>query len=179
MRGVLILAPIAITISLLHWIFQSLDGLLRPFIDTPGLGFLIVLVTFFLVGWFASFLPINGLLRLLNHWLESLPGVNFIYTSVRDFFKAFVGNKRRFKHTVRVRLFAEDVWLIGFLTDEDVQDLDLGKDFVAVYIPQAYNVAGQLYLVPRERVHRMPDLSPGDAMKYTATGGAIDLSKAE
>ncbi|MCB1106070.1 MAG: DUF502 domain-containing protein [Opitutaceae bacterium] len=176
MRGVLILAPIAITISLLHWIFQSLDGLLRPFIDTPGLGFLIVLVSFFLVGWFASFLPINGLLRLLNRWLESLPGVNFIYTSVRDFFKAFVGNKRRFKHTVRVQLFTEDVWLIGFLTDEDVQDLDLGKDFVAVYVPQAYNVAGQLYLVRRERVHRMPDLRPGDAMKYTATGGAIDLS---
>jgi hypothetical protein len=25
-------------------------------------------------------------------------------------------------------------------------------------------------------VHRMPDLRPGDAMKYTATGGAIDLS---
>lgn len=95
MRGALILAPIAITISLLHWIFQSLDGLLRPFIDTPGLGFLIILVTFFLVGWFAAFLPINGLLRLLNRWLESLPGVNFIYTSVRDFFKAFVGKKRR------------------------------------------------------------------------------------
>lgn len=87
-----------------------------------------------------------------------------------------MGNKRRFKHTVRVQLFAEDVWLIGFLTDEDVQDLDLGKDFVAVYVPQSYNVAGQLYLVRRNRVHRMPDLRPGDAMKYTATGGAIDLS---
>lgn len=177
MRGVLILAPIAITFSILHWMFRLLDGLLGPFVDTPGLGFLIVLATFLIVGWLASLLPVDGLMRMFDAWLETLPGVNFVYSSVRDFFKAFVGNKRRFTHTARVRIFAEDVWLIGFLTDEDVSSFELGEEFVAVYLPQAYNVAGQLYLVRRERVHLLPDLSPSDAMKYAATGGAVEMIK--
>ena len=176
-RGVLILAPIAITASILRWVFQLLDGLLGPFVETPGLGFLIVLGTFLIVGWLASLLPVDGLMGMFDRWLENLPAVNFVYSSVRDFFKAFVGNKRRFTHTARVRIFTEDVWLVGFLTDEDVSSFALGKEFVAVYIPQAYNVAGQLYLVRRERVHLLPDLSPSDAMKYAATGGAVEMIK--
>lgn len=177
MRGVLILAPIAITASILHWIFQLLDGLPGPFVETPGLGFLTVLVTFLVVGWLASLLPVDGLMGLFDRWLENLPGVNFVYSSVRDFFKAFVGNKRRFTHTARVQIFSEDVWLIGFLTDEDVSSFELGEEFVAVYLPQAYNVAGQLYLVRRERVHLLSDLSPSDAMKYAATGGAVEMAR--
>lgn len=179
LRGVLVLAPIFITVSILHWGFLALDGLLRPFIATPGIGFAVVLATLLIVGWFSSLFPVERLLDVIDGWLESLPGVNFVYSSVRDFFKAFIGNKRRFKHTVRVSIFADDVWVIGFLTDEDLRNLELGKEFVAVYVPQAYNIAGQLYLVRRQRVQALKDIGPGDAMKYAATGGAVELAEAK
>jgi uncharacterized membrane protein len=179
-RGVLIFAPILITVSIVHWIFVSMDGLLRPYVGTPGLGFVIVLVALLLIGWVGSLFFVDRLIALFDSWLERLPGISFIYTSVRDLFKAFVGNKRRFQHTVRARLYdSEDVWVIGFLTDEDLHSWELGEDHVAVYVPQAYNVAGQLYLLNRERVHPLPAVGAGEAMKYAATGGAIEITGAK
>jgi len=42
-------------------------------------------------------------------------------------------------------------------------------------VPQAYNVAGQLYLVKRDRIRPIEHLSPPDVMKYAVTGGAVEL----
>lgn len=178
-RGVLIFAPILITLSIIRWVFIKLDGLLQPYIGVPGLGFLMVLFALLVIGWLSSLFLGDRLVALIDSWLERLPGISFIYSSVRDVFKAFVGNKRRFKHTVRARLFADDVWVIGFLTDEDLHSWELGQDHVAVYVPQAYNVAGQLYLMHRDRVHPLKEVSAGDAMKYAATGGAIEIAEAK
>ena len=77
------------------------------------------------------------------------PVVKFIYSSTKDFFDAFAGDKKRFSTSVG-QIFSEDVWIIGFLTDEEMEKFDLGADKVAVYVPQAYNFAGQLYILPRE-----------------------------
>ena len=38
-----------------------------------------------------------------------------------------------------------------------------------------YNFAGQLYILPRERVRKIDKLSSGEAMKYAVTGGVVDL----
>ena len=179
-RGVLIFAPILITVSILHWMFVSLDGLLQPYVQTPGLGFVIVLVALLVIGWVGSLFVVGRLINLVDSCLERLPRISFIYTSVRDLFKAFVGNKRRFQHSVRARLYAsDDLWVIGFLTDEDLQSWELGKDHVAVYVPQAYNVAGQLYLMHRDRVCPLKNVGAGEAMKYAATGGAIEMTAAK
>jgi hypothetical protein len=42
-------------------------------------------------------------------------------------------------------------------------------------VPQAYNFAGQLYVVPRTRVKKIDRIPSGDAMKYAVTGGVADL----
>lgn len=177
LHGVLLIAPLAITIATVHWIFSKVDGLLRPYVELPGLGFVLVLAFVLLVGWIGSFFVIERLFQLFDAWLEHTPGVNFIYSVVRDFFAAFVGRKRRFNRAVLVNVFAEEVWLVGFLTDESLQDFNLCKQYVSVYVPQAYNIAGQLYLVKRERVRPMEQLPASDAMKYAATGGAVEVNK--
>ena len=56
-----------------------------------------------------------------------------------------------------------------------MQKFDLGADKVAVYVPQAYNFAGQLYILPRDKVRRIEKISPGESMKYAVTGGVVDL----
>ena len=49
-------------------------------------------------------------------------------------------------------------------------------DKVAVYVPQAYNFAGQLYILPRNKVKKINHISSGEAMKYAVTGGVVDLT---
>jgi uncharacterized membrane protein len=112
---------------------------------------------------------------LFDHWLEKTPGIKFIYTSTRDFFEAFAGDKKRFNKAVLANVFAEEVWIVGFLTDEEMQKFEMGADKVAVYVPQAYNFAGQLYILPRNKVRKIDKISSGEAMKYAVTGGVVDL----
>jgi len=54
---------------------------------------------------------------------------------------------------------------------------ELGADKVAVYVPQAYNFAGQLYILPREKVRKIEKISAGEAMKYAVTGGVVDFEE--
>jgi uncharacterized membrane protein len=178
LRGVLVLAPLLITISLLVWFFHKLDRLLNPYVTTPGAGFALVVVLIILVGWVSSFLVMRRTFGIIDRGLEHLPGVSFIYTSVRDFLEAFVGNKRRFTQAVLVRLLP-DVWLVGFLTDEAAGNFNLGEEYVSVYVPQAYNVAGQLYLVKRDCVKPIENRSPAEVMKYAVIGGAIESADKE
>lgn len=175
-HGLILVAPIAITVLALRWIFNLIDGLLRPYVGVPGVGFVVILCLLVLAGWFSSFLLVGRLFERFDEWMTRTPGVTYIYSSVRDFFEAFVGRKRKFKNTVLVNVFADEVWLVGFQTDEELEKFKLGAKYVSVYVPQAYNIAGQLYLVQRERVRPVDTITPGDAMKYAVTGGAVQIA---
>lgn len=177
LRGVLVVAPLLITVSALAWSFNKVDGVLRPYLNVPGLGTITLLLVVVVIGWISTFQFVKHLSGFLGNAIEHTPGVSFIYTSVRDFFEAFVGNKRRFTNAVLVNVLADEVWLVGFLTDEEVERFNLGKDYVSVYVPQAYNVGGQLYLVKRNRLRPIEHLAPADVMKYAVTGGAVEISE--
>jgi uncharacterized membrane protein len=179
LRGVLVLAPLVITVSLLVWFFRKLDGLFDPYLTTPGVGFVALFVFIILVGWVSSFFFVRQTFSIVNRGLEHLPGVSFIYTSVRDFMEAFFGNKRRFTQAVLVQVFSDEVWLVGFLTDESAGNFNLGDEYISVYVPQAYNVAGQLYIVKRSRVRMVDDRSSADVMKYAVIGGAVETAEKE
>jgi uncharacterized membrane protein len=177
LRGLLVIAPIVITLSFVYWVFNKLDGLLHPYVITPGMGFILLIMIVLLVGWFSTFYVIKRTFRVINQGIELTPGISFIYTSVRDFFEAFVGNKRRFTHAVLVSVTFDEVWQVGFLTDEKLHSFNLEDDYVSVYVPQAYNVAGQLYIVKRDRVRPIEHLASADVMKYAVTGGAVEIAE--
>lgn len=174
-QGLVILAPIAITIYFLYWLFENVDSILRPYVNVPGLGFLLIITGVILVGWISSNFLMGSVLNVFDQWMERTPGVKLIYTSTRDFFEAFAGNKRKFNKAVLANVFGPDVWIVGFLTDEEMDKFEMGADKVAVYVPQGYNFAGQLYILPRERVRKINKISSGEAMKYAVTGGVVDL----
>ncbi len=174
-QGLIILAPIAITAYALYWLFDKVDSILRPYVSIPGLGFVIIILFVILVGWISSHFLMGGFINFFDQWMERTPGVKFIYTSTKDFFEAFAGDKRKFNKSVLANVFSDDVWIVGFLTDEEMKKFDLGSDKVAVYVPQAYNFAGQLYILPRQKVRKIEKITAGEAMKYAVTGGVVDL----
>jgi uncharacterized membrane protein len=189
LQGLLIIAPLAITIYAIYWVISTVDSWIPIFreavkegdrvigyeVKNYGLGFLIILVAIIIIGYLSSFFIQSRLFNLFDHWLEKTPGVKFIYTSTRDFFEAFAGDKKKFNKAVLANVFSEDVWIVGFLTDDEMQKFEMGADKVAVYVPQAYNFAGQLYILPKEKVKKIDKISSGEAMKYAVTGGVVDL----
>lgn len=191
LQGLLIIAPLAITFYAIYWVISTVDGwvpifreavrdgqgnILRYEVKNYGLGFLVILAAIIIIGYLSSFFIQSKVFNLFDRWLEKTPGIKFIYTSTRDFFEAFAGDRKRFNKAVLANVFAEDVWIVGFLTDEEMHKFELGSDKVAVYVPQAYNFAGQLYILPREKVKKIDKISSGEAMKYAVTGGVVDLT---
>ena len=71
----------------------------------------------------------------------------------------------------------ESVKLLGFLTREDVDELGVLKH-VGVYFPQSYNFAGQVMLVPCERVIRL-EVPASDVMSFIVSGGVAGDERAE
>jgi len=174
-QGLIILAPIGITGYILYWLFDMVDSILRPVVNIPGLGFVIIILFVIVVGWISSSFLMGSFLNFFDQWMERTPGIKFIYTSTKDFFEAFAGDKRKFNVAVIASVFSDDVWIVGFLTDEEMGKFELGAEYVAVYVPQAYNFAGQLYVLPRDKVRKIDKISSGEAMKYAVTGGVVDL----
>ncbi|MBL7730933.1 MAG: DUF502 domain-containing protein [Chitinophagaceae bacterium] len=190
LQGLLIIGPIAITAYAIYWVVSTVDNWLPIFrepvrdakgdiikyeVKNYGLGFVIIIGSIIIIGYLSSFFIQTRIFSLFDKWLEKTPGVKFIYTSTRDFFEAFAGNKKKFNKAVLASVFAEDVWIVGFLTDEEMHKFDMGADKVAVYVPQAYNFAGQLYILNRDKVRKIEKITSGEAMKYAVTGGVVDL----
>ena len=190
LQGLLIIAPLAITGYTIYWVVSTVDSWIPIFrqpvkdfqgnitgytVKNYGLGFVVIIAAIILIGYLSSFFIQSKIFNLFDSWLEKTPGVKFIYSSVRDFFSAFAGDKRKFNKPVLANVFASDVWIVGFITDEEMEKFELGADHLAVYVPQAYNFAGQLYILPREKVRHFQGISSGETMKYAVTGGVVDL----
>jgi uncharacterized membrane protein len=144
----------------------------------PGLGFLVVLAIVLGVGYISSSFIVGRLVDLFDRILERTPGVKIIYSTLKDFFEAFAGNKRKFDKAVLVSIEAPDVWRIGFITHEELHEFGL-HDYMAVYLPQSYAFAGHVYLVKRDRVRVLTDISSADAMKFAISGGVTQLEEEE
>jgi uncharacterized membrane protein len=173
-RGLLIVAPAAVTLYVLHAAFLWIDNLIdvedRFGFRLPGLGLLAVIVLVTITGFIASSILARYLIDLAERTLSRLPLVRLVYTSIRDLLGAFVGEKKRFDRPVLVSLFpGSDVKVVGFITRPTLGDFDL-PDHVAVYFPSSFNFAGHLLVVPRDRTTPLKADSTS-AMAFIVSGG--------
>jgi uncharacterized membrane protein len=172
LRGLVLIAPVALTIYVCVWIFRSIDGLLG--LSIPGLGFLVTLAIITLVGFLASNLLAISFVSLLERVMTRLPFIRLLYTSTKDLLDAFVGEKRRFDTPVMVAVTPDGgPKALGFVTMRAVDHLGLSQH-VAVYFPQSYNFAGNLLLVPADRVTPLAADSTA-VMAFIVSGGVTGI----
>lgn len=168
LQGLLVLVPFVVTIWVIYTIFQKIDGLFS--FKIPGLGLIFTILLIFLVGLFTSNFLTRKLVNLADVLFSRLPLVKMIYSSIKDLLNAFVGDKKSFNIPVLVALSSDsDVSAIGFVTNESLDNLGI-KDKVAVYLPQSYNFAGNLIVVPKSQVTSL-DADSGDVMAFVVSGG--------
>jgi len=193
LQGLIILAPITITIWAVTSLFDAVDSILPSLIEKvapnllpndsagnpiklPGAGFILVLLIVILVGYISSSFIVGRMVELFDKILERTPGIKIIYSTVKDFVEAFAGNKRKFTKSVLVTIDGNDVWRIGFITQEELDQFGM-QDYVAVYVPQSYAFAGHLYIVKKDRVRMLTDVSSSDAMKFAISGGVAEIGE--
>ena len=190
LQGLLVIAPISITIWAITTAFNFIDGILPNLIHQvfpqlmedgqgnlrriPGLGFVVVIAVVLLTGYLSGSFLFNKVEEIFDKLLQKTPGINIIYSTLKDFFEAFAGEKKKFTKNVLANIDDNDVWRIGFITQDDMEEFGL-KEYVAVYIPMAYSVAGNVYIIPKHRVRPITNISASESMKFAVSGGVTSI----
>ena len=172
LKGLLVFAPIALTVFVFWWVFTSLDKLFRALfrIPIPGLGLLVTLVLITVIGFVASNFLGRKFFELIENLFTKVPLVKLIYSAVKDMIEAFAGEKKSFDKPVLAALTPNgSVKVVGFITRDSLESLGLA-DHVAVYMPQSYNFAGNVLLLPKESVQTL-DIESSKAMAFIVSGG--------
>jgi len=171
LRGLLIFVPIAVTVFVLLWAFTGLDKIFRTLlrISIPGLGTLITIAVIFLIGFLASNFVGRKLFSLVEKVFTKVPLVKLLYGSIKDLVEAFAGEEKKFDKPVIASLGQGGAKVMGFVTKETLTHLGL-TDYVAVYLPQSYNFAGNVLMFPKDAVQPL-DINGSEAMTFIVSGG--------
>lgn len=171
-KGLVIFIPMALTVFLLIWAFTSLDTIFRDFlpVSLPGMGILFTVSLIFVIGFVASNFLGKRLFALVEKLFTGLPLVKLLYSAVKDMIEAFAGDKKSFDKPVIATIApGGTAKVVGFVTQESLENLGL-SDYVAVYVPQSYNFAGNVLLFPKEAVKPL-SIESSQAMAFIVSGG--------
>jgi uncharacterized membrane protein len=170
-QGVLVAAPMLLTLYLVITLMAAVDGLMH--IPIPGLGLVVTLCILTLLGFVASSVIGTRVMAQADVLLRRVPLVKILYRALKDLVSAFVGDRKGFDRPVSVQLPGASARLLGFIT-RDAVPLAGFEQYVAVYFPQAYNFAGNLIFVPRASVQPL-SIKSSELMSFIISGGIAGL----
>lgn len=186
--GLIVIAPLTVTIWVLVWIFQLLDGVLGRFLYpglgavlgrerlvVPGLGLLALFVLLVATGWLAERAIGHRFIKWWNGLLERLPVVRRIYGASNRIVRTVFGNESKpFSQVVLVEYPAPGRWSLGFLAGEGPAEVSaqLGE-LLAVFIPTTPNpTTGWVAFLRREQVVPLA-MSVDEAFTLILSAGSV------
>ncbi|MCB9064148.1 MAG: DUF502 domain-containing protein [Chitinophagales bacterium] len=170
LQGILILSPIAVTVYIIYVVFDSIDSIIP---DMPtGLGFVLIVGVITGIGYAGTrFFLGRMIFDAFDYFMQRMPGIKFLYSSIKDIMDSFVGDKKRFNEPVWVCVNKNpEVWRVGFMTQKELAFLGMaGK--VAVYLPHSYAVSGWVVVVEADNIKPVTKMNAAEAMKFAVSGG--------
>ena len=185
LSGILVIVPLIITILVLHFLFENIDGLLSPLLTKvlrhhiPGLGIIATIILIFIAGFLTANVIGSRLFRIWEIFLIKTPLVRTIYGSSKQLVEALTTTeKKSFKQVVLVEFPRKGMFSLGFLTSQiELERKEAKDDFVAVFIPSTPTpFTGIVILFPKEEVIFL-DLSVEEGVKFVVSGGIASPEK--
>jgi uncharacterized membrane protein len=180
--GLVVTAPVGLTVYVLAWVFNRLDQILGlPLerllgVHIPGLGFVLLALFVLLVGWVVHRAVGRQILQWWNAAVVRFPLAGRVYNALSQIAQSVLGDNRRvFRSTVLVQFPAADMWTLGFITHDAPAALSavVGEPCVNVFVPiTPVPHSGWLLVAPR-RLVRETTLSVEEAMKLVVSMGAL------
>jgi uncharacterized membrane protein len=172
-KGLLLISPLGLTLFIVVKSINYISGLFPS--NYSLLSILLVIVATAFLGWIATYFIQIPVLQFFDRLLERIPLIKFIYTSIRDLMSAFIGKEKSFSKPVLIKYSAgENIYKIGFITQNDVSNIGLKDGYCAVYMPHSYNFSGELVLVKNDMLHPV-ETAPEEVMKFIVSGGVTRI----
>lgn len=182
LQGLLYIVPITVTAAVVVWAFNKIDKIIPSLLyklgidlHIPGLGLVIIIILITLTGFLGTAIIASPFNSFFQNLLKKAPLLETIYSSVKDLMNTFVGKKKGFSEPVLVKIYDNStIERIGFITNEDVETLNIEKGKVLVYMPHSYAISGQLFVVEKKNITAIKK-SSAEIMKLIVSGGVTKI----
>ncbi|MDD5423200.1 MAG: DUF502 domain-containing protein [Candidatus Omnitrophota bacterium] len=184
--GLLITLPVFLTVYLLYIVFRFIDGIWGKVINfylmkyfgftIPGLGFILGILTIFIIGFIATKITNKKMFKMLESWFLRFPFISIVYPSARQIINSiFSKESPAFKKVVLVEYPSKGVWSVGFLTNDSFKQANdaAGAELLHVFIGTTPTpLSGFLTLIPKSQV-KILDISIEAGIKLIVSGGIV------
>ena len=178
--GLIVIAPIGVTVFVLSWLFQRLDPIIGRYLpairgyEPRGLGLVALLLVLILVGWASQKALGRRALRAWNRFANRVPVARRLYSASSHVFEAVLTRDQKlFRHCALIEYPSPGSHTLVFETADAAREAEgvIGEPAVAVFLPTVPNpTSGFLLFVPRSRVHRL-EMSVEDGFKMIFSAG--------
>ena len=189
LTGIVVIAPVAMTIWLVWTIMGWVDGFVLPLvpdrfnpekyigINLRGIGLIFFLVFTVFVGWIAKGLIGRSLINFAESLVNRMPVVRSIYSGVKQIAETvFAQSDRNFEKACLIEYPRKGIWAIGFISTTakgEVADRTHRDNLVGVFVPTTPNpTSGFLLFFPKDDVIEL-DMSIEDAAKLVISAGLV------
>lgn len=192
LTGLVVGAPIAITIYLTWQFIGAVDGMVESLlpknlepdswlpVTIPGIGVLVVIVFLTLLGFLTANFFGRAILHVGESILDKMPIVRSIYSTLKQIFQTIVNqSSKSFKEVVLVEYPRKGIWAIAFVTADTHETIqkDTAEDMVTVFMPTTPNpTSGFLLFFPKQDVIHL-DMSVEQGVKYVISAGLVPPSE--
>ncbi|MBV6632531.1 MAG: DUF502 domain-containing protein [Alphaproteobacteria bacterium] len=186
--GILVTAPIAITISLVWLLVDLVDTsveallpvdkypvLYLPF-QIPGSGLILSLVTLIVIGWFAAGVFGRFFVRIGENIVARMPIIRSVYGALKQIFETVLAQQSNaFRQVVLLEYPRRGIFAIGFVTgvtQGEVQNLT-DDTVINIFLPTTPNpTSGFLLFVPKRDLVVL-DMTVEEGIKMVISGGIV------
>ena len=188
LAGVLVTAPVGITLWLAWKVVAIVDDAIRPMIPPqwnpetylpfhlPGFGIVVVLTGLILIGSLTTGLFGRLIVKYSEWFLSHIPVIGSIYGWMRQIFETLLSEESKaFREVVLVEYPCRGSWAIGFLTGQtegEVQRLT-SETVYNVFVPATPNpTTGFLLFIPEQDIRRL-EMSTEEGLRLVVSGGIV------
>jgi uncharacterized membrane protein len=186
--GVLVTAPIGITLYLAWLIIDFIDNQVTPLIPArynpesylpfsiPGLGLIVAAIVLTFIGAFTAGLLGRWVVGLSERLMARMPVIRNVHSALKQILETVLAQQSKaFRQVVLIEYPRRGIWAIGFLTGDTVGEVQnvTEDDTVNVFLPTTPNpTSGFLLFVPREDCHVL-SMTVEEGIKMVVSGGIV------
>ena len=200
LTGVVVIAPVGLTIWLIWSVVGWIDGFVLPLvpwqyqpdkliqtylgldpsvqINVRGIGVVIFFLFTIVIGWAAKGIIGRSMIRYAETLVERTPVVRSIYSGIKQISQTvFAQSESSFETACLIEYPRKGIWAVGFISTtakgEVSQRAGNTGALLSVFVPTTPNpTSGFLLFLPAEDVIEL-DMTPEDAAKLVISAGLV------
>ena len=190
LTGLAVIIPIGLTLYILFFLIDIMDGLLKIMpakyhpdaligIHIPGLGIIVTVVLIFICGLIMTSYIGNKIVQSGEDLVDRIPFVRNIYQAIKRLSDSmFTDRSSSFKRVVLAEFPRKGIYTIGFVTgipNSEIRD-KAGLNCISVFFPTTPNpTSGYLIIIPEDELVPMK-MSVEEALTFIISVGIVSPS---